>query len=149
MNVTRAPQVVLKRMSSISFDFRVNLSCSEVIVGGTLYWQRSYHSAFVLAFIKRKANSMRHRIMLDLSQYISMKGNLCEQVYDSFTQTHQYCTQANNSWAQVAIHKLQFKQASNSRTPGSISVTQVQRIFFYMILNGFRISRWMFISLCR
>jgi len=51
----------------------------------------------VLAFIKRKTNSMRHRLMLALSQYISMKGNLCEQVYDSFTQKHQYFTKANNS----------------------------------------------------
>jgi len=43
MIVTRAPQVMLKRMSSISYDFR-----SEGMVGGRLYLQRLYHSPLML-----------------------------------------------------------------------------------------------------
>ena len=67
-----------------------------------------------------------------------MKVNLREQntvmprvhkLQSSFAPKHQYCTQATNSCARVAIHKLQFIQANNSRTPGSNSVTQVKRIF--------------------
>ena len=59
------------------------------------------------------------------------------QLQNSFAPKHQYCTQANNSCARVAIHKLQFIQASNSGTPGRNSVTQFKRIF-YVTLNEFR-----------
>jgi len=48
MIVTRAPQVILKQMSSISYDFRVNLNCSEGMVGGRLYSQQLYHSPLML-----------------------------------------------------------------------------------------------------
>jgi len=50
MIVTRAPQVMLKRMSSISYDFRVNLHCSEGMVGGRLYLQRLYHSPLISVY---------------------------------------------------------------------------------------------------
>jgi hypothetical protein len=59
------------------------------------------------------------------------------QLQNLFTPKHKYCTQANNSCARVAIHKLQFIQASNSGTPGSNPVTQIKRIF-YVTLNEFR-----------
>jgi hypothetical protein len=145
-------QEVLKWMSSISYAVRVKLSCSEDMVGWRLYWQRSYHSALMLSFIIRKANSMRHP-MLALSQYISMNGplreqdyNSCTPVQNSFAPKHQYCIQAKNSWAQVAIH-VQKKPAIRVRQV--VTRSHKFSVFFYVTLNGFRISRWIFFLLCR